>query len=160
MTLTATYTKTVVLTDTFTPVQTDTPTEIHTVTQLTPTNTNTLPPGTSTPTPGDIIEIVTATPALIYPNPNPIPGTTPDRVVDYTVNRPISRSVFRIYTVMGRLIRKAEDTTVHVQGKWSFNVDGGYFQGLARGVYYYVIIVKDQATGKEAKSPIGKFIVQ
>jgi hypothetical protein len=111
-------------------------------------------------TPGDHIAIITATPVLMRPNPNPVPGETPGRVVDFTVNRGISRAVFKIYTKMGRLIRKAEDTTAQGQGKCTFNAPGVYFKGLAKGVYYYVIIVTDKATGKEAVSPIEKFMVQ
>ena len=103
---------------------------------------------------------MTATPVIIYPNPNPTPGTTPGRSIDFTVNRPISKTVFKIYTSMGRLIRKAEDNTPWSQGKCVINPSGAYFAGLARGTYYYVIIVKDQANGSEAKSPVGKLIVQ
>ena len=132
-----------------------------------PTNTHTAtatytytPTETATPTKGAVIEVVTATPVLIYPNPNPTPGTTPDRMIDYTVNRPISKTVFKIYTNMGRLIRKAEDNTLRSQGKCAVNVNGKYFQGLARGIYYYVIIVTDQETNTDAKSPIEKIVIQ
>ena len=61
---------------------------------------------------------------------------------------------------MGRLIRKAENTSTYSQGsKCSVLVDGVCFQKLSRGVYYYVIIITDSA-GKEAKSPIAKVVVQ
>jgi hypothetical protein len=97
----------------------------------------------------------------MYPNPNPTPGSQPDRTISFEVNRPVSGTVFRIYTQMGRLIRKYEDLSGQYPGSRSYiSIDSGYFKGLARGVYYYVIIVKDKATGRQAKSPIGKFIVQ
>ena len=137
-----------------------TPTDTNTFTETITPFATPLFTGTPTPTPGDHIEIVTATPVLIYPNPNPVPGTTPGRSIDYTVNRPISGAEFRIYTRMGRLIRKAEDTVARNQGICTMNADGVYFHGLAKGVYYYIIIVTDKATGRQAKSPIEKFIVQ
>ena len=153
-----------------TPTNTNTYTNTYTST-ATPVNTNTFtntatPVGTATftitptPTLGNVIEVVTATPVLIYPNPNPTPGTTPDRIIAYTVNRPITKAVFKIYTSMGRLIRRYEDDATQMQGKVLLNVAGSYFSGLARGIYYYVIIVTDQATGTEAKSPIEKVIIQ
>jgi hypothetical protein len=94
------------------------------------------------------------------PNPNPEPGATPARAVDFTVNRSISKAVLKIYTKMGRLIRKVEDTAVQAQGKCTLNAGGIYFKGLAKGIYYYVIIVTDKDTGRQATSPLEKLIVQ
>jgi len=138
-------------------------TGVGTTLELAPTLTYTRTPVvmiTPTPTMGNVLVFVTATPVLIYPNPNPTPGTTPSRIIGYTVSRPISKAVFRLYTSMGRLIRQVEDTTAHVQGKALMNVDGSYFQGLSRGIYYYVIIATDKETNTQVKSPIEKAIIQ
>jgi len=116
------------------------------------------------PTPAQTIAffvpVDTRTPVvLIYPNPNPTPGTTPDRVIAFTVTKPVSKTEFKIYTSMGRLIRKYENPTTYSQGGKAIVVPGVYFQGMARGVYYYVIIITD-VSGKEAKSPIAKVVIQ
>ncbi len=130
-----------------------------------PTPTITMTPvGTATPTPANVIEfftpVDTRTPViLIRPNPNPTPGTTPGRFVDFTVTKPITKTVFKIYTSMGRLIRRVEQTLPPEYGKISIPVDGTIFHGLANGVYYYVVIVTD-TSGVEAKSPISKIVVQ
>lgn len=147
---TSTSTNTETLTSTPTSFKTNTPTATLTLTiEITLTNTP------------EIIAIVVETPVFMYPNPNPTPGSQPDRTISFEVNRPVSGTVFRIYTQMGRLIRKYEDLSGQYPGSRSYiSIDSGYFKGLARGVYYYVIIVKDKATGRQAKSPIGKFIVQ
>ena len=136
-------------TPTFTDTFTFSPTPIVTLTFT----------ATSTPTPGNIIAFVTATPVLLYPNPNPVPGTTPGRTIGFTITKPIIKTVFKVYTGMGRLVRKAESTLPQPQGKCALDVDGVYFQGLAKGIYYYVVVVTDQ-TGKEAKSPIEKVVIQ
>ena len=81
------------------------------------------------------------------------------RVIVFTVTKPVSKTVFKIYTSMGRLIRKYENPTTYSQGGKAIVVPGVYFQGMARGVYYYVIIITD-ASGKEAKSPIAKVVIQ
>jgi hypothetical protein len=166
VTLTLTYTNTstlsVTLTKTNSPTMTDTNTVVNSTFTATPTVTNLIiiSPTAQVPTPAGSISIVTATPVLIYPNPNPIPGSTPGRNIDFTVSKSISKMVFKAYTSMGRLVRMTEKTGSWAQGKCTLSVDGNSFQGLAKGVYYYVIIVTDNDTGKEAKSPIEKVLIQ
>lgn len=148
-----------------------TATPLNTATTVnTATQTNTvIPVGTATvtstltpvvPTPGNVLVFVTATPMIIWPNPNSTPGIQPTRIISYNVSRPISKTEFRIYTSMGRLIRETVDNTPRMQGKCLISIDGAQFKGLAKGIYYYVIMVTDAATSKEVKSSIGKVVIQ
>lgn len=153
-TLTATLTPSVTITNTNSPTITITCTTVYSTFTATPTVT------VQVPTPSGTLSIVTLTPVIVYPNPNPIPGSTPGRNIKFTVSRAISKMVFKAYTSMGRLVRMTEKTGSWSQGERFLNIDGSSFQGLAKGVYYYVIIVTDKDTGKEAKSPIEKVLIQ
>jgi endoglucanase len=162
-TATSTYTSTPVNTAT----STYTSTSVNTVTStytLTPVNTATqtetlLPELSATITPANHIEVVTKTPVIIYPNPNPSAGTNPDRFVQFTVSKPIVKTTLKIYTKMSRLIRVYEDKTQQAQGKAGITIPGSRFSGLAKGIYYYVIMVKDEG-GNYATSPIEKVLIQ
>ena len=115
---------------------------------------------TETPVPGSVLVVVTATPVVIGPNPNTMPGTHTDRIIYFEVTRPISKTVFKVYTINGRLIRKSEDSTPRAQGKCAVSVKSVHFKGLAKGVYYYMLTVTDQVSGVEAKAPAGTVLIQ
>jgi hypothetical protein len=164
-TLTETPIPSVTVTPSYTATPLNTATNVNTATQT----STVIPAGTATvtstltpvvPTPGTVLVFVTATPMVIWPNPNATPGIQPTRVISYNVSRPISKTEFRIYTSMGRLIRQSVDNTARLQGKCIISVNGEQFEGLAKGIYYYVIMVTDAATSKEVKSSIGKVVIQ
>ncbi len=153
-TYTATYTITNTETYTFTLTDTYTMTQIPTSTQ---TDTSTLIINlTQTPTPAptesnklEIKDIVS------YPNPaNLKQGIN----VNFYITQKVSLFDIRIYTSALRLIKEILLKKDYNQGRNNFLLEYKYVKDLSNGVYYYVIIVKNEK-GVEVRSKPQKIII-
>lgn len=177
---TSTFTFSATFTETRTISNTATYTATNTVTQsftpsFTQTATNTLMPSSSfTPT---FTQQITDTPTPIYTAeqaelkfddtnriilyPNPIMSNT-DVMVRYKVKGEEDIVIIRIYTNSFRLImekgysksRIARD----INGIREITIKKENMKNLAKGTYYYLLVVKDK-DGREVKSRINNFMV-
>jgi len=149
----ATWTPTDTKTATFTITETDT--QILTETP-TPTNTNTAITPTTTPTETDKLEIIKETPVITYPNP--VMSNKTDIKVKFAITKSANKFTIRIYTAALRLVIEKIVETKLKAGLNEELLESKYIKNLARGIYYYVIMVEDDK-GKSAKSKVGKIII-
>ncbi len=145
---TATKTITVTMTHTFT----------HTYTQTaTITLTVTLTPVLATPsmTESEKLEFIKEKRIIIYPNPST--GLS-DIYIKFYITKKADFLNMRIYTTGLRLIREKVYEKVLLQGENEIKIPKNDLKGLSRGIYYFVIFVKDKS-GQEVKSKLEKMVI-
>lgn len=147
-TFTATRTNTQIVTGTMTFTATFTPTLSHTH-----TGTVIIQP-TITPTESNELKFVNGSPLNVFPNPN----SGKKFAVKFSVTKKANNFILRIYTVAGRLVKEINQKRQINVGENILWMDDGILKELAKGTYFYVIIIKDEQ-GKEAKSKVEKFII-
>ena len=117
---------------------------------------------TFTPTPttteANIISIVeTETPVVLYPNPNP-DITASGASFSLEITKRAELVEIKIFTSANRLVRKYSWPNIP-NGRTTLSVPGYVFNGLAKGVYFYVITVKDDGNNTDRIDRIEKLII-
>ncbi len=153
-TFTPTNTSTTTSTLQATWTQTNTPISTNTFTQ-TQAFTYTLTP-TLTPTETDKLEIVKETPVITFPNP--VINKKTDIKIQFALTKSANKFIIRIYTAALRLVTEKVVETKLKAGLNEEILESKYIKNLARGIYYYVIMVEDDK-GKNAKSKVEKIII-
>ncbi|RKY29200.1 MAG: hypothetical protein DRP74_09130 [Candidatus Omnitrophota bacterium] len=170
LTNTYTFTPTNTATNTWTDTLTNTPTYTWTYTATftrTNTPTNTYTPTstytgtiTETPTPTEEVEQEIED-VVIYPNPNN-PVTDPIKI-RFKITKEGEYIIFRLYTAAARLIKEIKLTKGFAdrllkQGINEIEIPNKYFRNLAKGTYYYLLIIEDK-DGIETRAKIDKLII-
>ncbi len=157
---TPTFTNTVTGTQPATWTPTNTPTFTNTATGTQPatwtqTQTSTTI-ATVTPTESDKLEIIQEIPVITYPNP--VISKKTDVKIKFAITKSADKFTIRIYTAAMRLVMEKVVKTKLQSGPNEEILESKYIKDLARGTYYYIIIVED-AKGKMAKSKVEKMII-
>ena len=160
-TLTQTYMPSYTITATFTFTGTFTETKTATFINTTNTPTNTL---TNTSTQSIITFTPTETEKLVFTDEQPIIAY-PNPIIEninfklkFSISKKAVLTKIKIYTSSSRLVKVIELNYNLNQGINEITVLRQKFSGLARGVYYYIIIINDKGNN-EIRSPVGKLIL-
>ncbi len=136
MSFTVTYTNTTVFTSTLTPTNTFTPTASETITDKLDFNKN----------------------YLIITYPNPI-SKNKDLKINFYLTKTANFYTFKLYTVSFRFILEKKEEKLFKAGENEIIIKyDECLKKLAKGTYYYIIIIEDDK-GKKVISKIQKFMI-
>ncbi|MCX8093638.1 MAG: hypothetical protein N3E50_05675, partial [Candidatus Goldbacteria bacterium] len=130
---------TITITNTRTSTATLLPTQTFTIT---PTATATLIPDK---------EVLKIENVVIYPNPyNPVKE---DLNINFEITQKCSIIKVRIYTAGYRLIKQITETGNYNSVKNTIKIEKRYLNNLTNGIYYFVVLVKNQ-NKEDASKPV------
>ena len=158
----STWTKT--MTNTFTSTNTSTPTYSNTTTYTmintqTPTFTQTsiiVNTATHTPTVSEVLEFIKLMPIIVYPNP--VNSSKDNMNIKFYITKNATKYSIKLYTTSFRLIKEIKDELNLKVGTNEIIIENKYMKYLAKGIYYYLLIIEDEK-GNKISSKIQKFII-
>lgn len=154
-TMTVTRTQTGTMTGTQMPTFTYTNTFTYTVTFTNTTaNTNT-PTATHTPKISDVLDFVKMMPIITYPNPA---NAQSDLKIKFFITKTADKIEIKLYTIGFRLIKEISKEINLQAGENNITIENQFLKEVAKGIYYYVIIIEDNK-GKKITSKIQKFMI-